>query len=522
MADDIEEIKNQHLDAELDDLFRRLEACPDDADLLARMCYELNIRSFHSAALDLGRRHLGRIDERHEFWYEIVLASGLDQSVLQNLALRLKDTTSIPEGSDGDRLRRNMAMLHLALGEDDQGRGLVDALRDRDEGQYDSRTYELLAESDFTDGDYPRCLLTCDRAAAATGPAARAIRLKGRCFLELGDLERAASCFRESLEMEPNFVRACHSMAILALESGALDRALRYFGRATFINPRFSGNYILLAEAFIDMRRFDLAEAEYRKLLLLEPIQVIRSEVHNALGYVLRKRGDFSAAKAELTRALDLDPQLAVAYYNLGCIAYREDDLDLAERHFNAALNIDPDQVGALVKLGLLNKGRKAPRTAERFFRQALEVNPGQAQAYLGLSELAHSTREVAHQLEYAELAFKYGPENADICNNLGIAYECSGVSDRAETMYLKAIEIDPFHSQAANNLGYLYEKKMDQDPQHAAQWKSKAIDAWKTRYLMCQKTGRSIKGAIEHLLHLGLTQEDIEQLSHAAYPLES
>lgn len=53
-------------------------------------------------------------------------------------------------------------------------------------------------------------------------------------------------------------------------------------------------------------------------------------------------------------------------------------------------------------------------------------------------------------------------PDNADVYNNLGVAYSCLDDFEHAETYYTKAIELDPELAQAYINLSDLYYKAGD------------------------------------------------------------
>ena len=53
-------------------------------------------------------------------------------------------------------------------------------------------------------------------------------------------------------------------------------------------------------------------------------------------------------------------------------------------------------------------------------------------------------------------------PDNADIYNNMGVAYSCLDNFEQAEKFYIKAIELDPELVQAYINLSDLYFKAGD------------------------------------------------------------
>lgn len=53
-------------------------------------------------------------------------------------------------------------------------------------------------------------------------------------------------------------------------------------------------------------------------------------------------------------------------------------------------------------------------------------------------------------------------PDNADVYNNLGVAYSCVGDFEHAENYFTKALELDPQLAQAYINLSDLYYKNGD------------------------------------------------------------
>ena len=53
-------------------------------------------------------------------------------------------------------------------------------------------------------------------------------------------------------------------------------------------------------------------------------------------------------------------------------------------------------------------------------------------------------------------------PDNADVYNNMGVAYSCVGDYEQAVNYYTKAIELDPELAQAYINLSDLYYKTGD------------------------------------------------------------
>ncbi len=512
----------RHFDDDLQQLLLELKENPENVELLSQVCYAFNIRSYHQLCITYARRGLAKDPNHGNLYYELIIASSLDTAhILEEI---LKELERILDERPGDYgAQRNLALVNYFLENDEDGEKiLLSLVNNHEEEQIDRQTYEVLAQIEHAQGNFEGCLDYCDKAIAKPGQTGRAIRLKGMCYQEMGNQDEAMNCYNQALEQEPYFVWACHSYASLHFERGDFKQALRYFGKATFVNPNDPGNLFLMAEAYMDMEAYELAMAELTKLLMCKPIKRIQAEVYNALGYLWIKKGDHDQARQHLTTAIELEPELAVAYFNMGLLAQKEHNFPLADRHFKNAIAIDDHNLDAWIELGFLNIQQKKLEQAEECFNTALELDEDEAQAHLGLSKLAQREKDVDEQLSHAQKAFELDPDHPEICNNLGIAFECNMDYEQAEDAYTRALELDPFHSPAANNLGYLYEKKMKLLPSEEENYRAKAIRAWSKRLQICVIKKKSIKGATTHLLKLGLTQQEIESIAEAPYHPEA
>ncbi len=501
------------LDPELRILISKCENQPKNEVLAVKLCYQLNIRSMHDLTVeyanDAARYHSTSCDLE----FERILATCLNEH--RELEKQAEIIESILKDSpESLPLKRNLALVYFYLEKDDLAYELLADIEDEHHSDVDSRCFEVLAQIYHAREDFDKCLDLCDRAIDAPGPSARAVRLKGLCHLERLDYSSAKSCFLMALDFEPHFVWACHSLGELLFEQGHFDEAFKYFGKAIYINPLDPGNFFLLAEAFMDSDMDDLAIAELRKILMLDIDNRIEAEVYNALGYLYMKQENYAKARQYLKHSLLLVPKLAVAYYNLGRLAAKQSRYGAAEKHYKRALAIDDGQVGAWLELGFINvhQKKKSP-VIKKYFQNAIELDPHDPEPWIGLSKYHRLIGDNDGQLKAAITAYELQPDNGSICNILGIAYECCGMYEDAIAAYKEGLLQDPMNRKAANNLGYLYEKNMEVEPEKEAYWKALAIDAWCKRYIICSKMGKSIAGATNHLLNLGLSNKEIKDL---------
>jgi tetratricopeptide (TPR) repeat protein len=116
----------------------------------------------------------------------------------------------------------------------------------------------------------------------------------------------------------------------------------------------------------------------------------------------------FAEAEELYRRALELDPELAIAHTNLGNIRFRRGDEQGAEELYRRALEIDERQPEAHYNLGYVMLERGEPKRAIGYFEKALESDPRFADAHFNLAMAYEATGEKvrarAHWKRYLEL----------------------------------------------------------------------------------------------------------------------
>jgi tetratricopeptide (TPR) repeat protein len=116
----------------------------------------------------------------------------------------------------------------------------------------------------------------------------------------------------------------------------------------------------------------------------------------------------YERAEELYSRAIRLDPTLAIAYTNLGNIRFRRGDEPGAEELYRRAIQIDPDQPEAHYNLGYVMLERGEGRLATEFFERALQGDPRFADAHFNLAmaweQLGDRVRARPHWKRYLEL----------------------------------------------------------------------------------------------------------------------
>jgi TolB-like protein/cytochrome c-type biogenesis protein CcmH/NrfG len=191
-----------------------------------------------------------------------------------------------------------------------------------------------------------------------------------------------------------------------------------------------------------------------------------------------RASADIGAAEQSFRKAIDLDPQFALAYVGLADTialqldysgAPRESTLSNAEQVVAKALELDPNLAEAWASSGLIANYRQQFDRAEAMFRRALELNPNYAPARHWYSTLLTNVGRPDESLVQMQRAVELDPFSTVIKRALGDALTEQGRFHEAEATYWQAITIDPsrpspYVSLAALN-AYAFDRFTDAVP---------------------------------------------------------
>ena len=131
-----------------------------------------------------------------------------------------------------------------------------------------------------------------------------------------GKREAAIEQFHKSLEIQPNYAKAHKSLAQALAGNGDEEGAPSIIERrckSSRTMPRPTCNLELHWPA----GNIDTAIEHFRRAIEIEPEL---AEAHYNLGLGLAHRGQFDAAFAEFQKSLEFNPSLAEAEHNLGTI----------------------------------------------------------------------------------------------------------------------------------------------------------------------------------------------------------
>lgn len=156
--------------------------------------------------------------------------------------------------------------------------------------------------------------------------------------------------------------------------------------------------------------------------------------------------------------------ETAAEYFARG-VALEEDPHSQTEAiaAYRKVLELDPDHAAAYINLGTLYYNRQDYAKAESHYRKAVEADPRYALAYFDLGNVLDETGRAGEAVKAYKTALQLAPTYADAHYNLALAYEKTRQSRKALQhwrAYLKLDNSGPWATHAKNQIRRLLDNE--------------------------------------------------------------
>lgn len=281
--------------------------------------------------------------------------------------------------------------------------------------------------------------------------------LQAQQLQQAGYLTEAEKLYRQILEVIPEQPDSLHYLGLIYMQKGDFDQAGKFMQQSIKLssNPVFLCNYGLL----LSNRQHDEAIKQYEKALQLKPDY---AEAWFNLGVSFSNTGRLDEAENAYKKALSYRENYIKALNNLVCVQEMQSKSDEARKTFEQILKIVPDSAEAHNNLGAAlakTGGSRNIRKAEQHFREALTLNPKYLEAYVNLGRLYEDSNRIDGAIKCYTKALELEPEYQDASIHLASVLVHDSKYPEAKALYSDVIAKNPHNSMAVAGMGNL--KKM-------------------------------------------------------------
>ena len=399
-------------------------------------------------------------------------------------AIQLKNALQI----DPDDLVARLLLGRTYLRLSDGASAEVQIRHARQGGADEELVLVPLAKSYFIQGKYQQIVDEIASTDDTLEVKAEIHVLRGRAFIELGELDRAEGEFAYATMLRPEYADALMGQGRVLLRRGHFEQGEALVERANAMEPdngdtwhfkaeisRQRGDLNLALTYFdraIELQEFHMPARVGRAALLigldrdeeaLEDIMFVRERLPTdaqaayLYGFVLTRRGDTQEAQAVLSEAVNALKQLPPDFLNehspslylFGLIAYAQGQYDDAYRHLVRFLEFAPSHVKARKLVGSLEIKFGESLTAIDTLESAVVLAPNDPQAHELLGEAYRQRGRYEEAARMFEKASELARDDVDVKAKVIVSHLTMGRRQEAISELESALQQEPDNVQA-------------------------------------------------------------------------
>jgi len=270
----------------------------------------------------------------------------------------------------------------------------------------DPRVAELLGVAYYHADDYPHAIEALapivSKLPADSIERREAEQVLGLSYYLAGRLPEALPLLEQTSRWATDNIQLAQVLGMAYIQTRQPDKAREALARAFGVDPASAGAHLLAAQMMIRVEFFEMADAELREAITLDPRL---PRVNFLLGENAIYRNRIEEGVACLEKELALKPGDAMSLYRIGEAWSRRAAWDKAIPPLQRSIWINPFFSGPYIVLGRAYVATGKPDAAEGMLRHAVELDPNNKAAHYLLGQVFQRLGKVEEAKEQFEIA---------------------------------------------------------------------------------------------------------------------
>ena len=326
----------------------------------------------------------------------------------------------------------------------------------------------LEARRQFQVADFEGVLMTLDNAVAQEPNSAEALAERARFKKIIGMDTEAQADLRKANQINPyaaniyGYYGNLGLLEVLSVQPEASVVELTDFQTLNYYYKSLDQN-LLIAEGeadeigniedvlmAIENDELSVAQTRIDKLFIQNPNS---ATAHDLNGLVLRKKGNYPEARLAFARAVELDPDFAIGWYNLGQVERNLGNYEASQKALNTSIELNKNLTKAYFERAMLRKQLGKKEKALEDYDMILKL---EGKNYMEALVNRGLTKKMMGDFKGAmvdlDKAVEEYPDQPELRKNRGNIHLLLGLPRKAIDDYTKAIQLNGDYPEAYYN----------------------------------------------------------------------
>jgi cellulose synthase operon protein C len=355
------------------------------------------------------------------------------------------------EHAKDPQVEKNYIQLLILKNRTDEANKLNEAFLQSNAKDEEGLTYR--GEIQMAQGKIAEAVRTLQSVITTDPDMAVAHYQLGLALNRSGDLDRAASEWREAVKIHPEMLDGYRMLAGYSARKGDMSALQEYTTRIITLAPAVPDGYALRAVAYMGQKQYPAAEQDARKAIQLAPQAAIG---YLQMGNLTALQGNFSQAENWYKQTLSRDKNSAEALGGLVKVYLAQKKADKALATVNQQIEQAPDNSSFYNLLALVQTSKQDYASAIAAYKKAVALNKNNAEAYFKLALLQAKTGGLDDALASCNEAIANNANESGYYMVMGGIYEKKNDLQKARSSYEKVLQLKPNDPLASNDLAYI------------------------------------------------------------------
>ncbi len=299
------------------------------------------------------------------------------------------------------------------------------------------------------DGKKDEFALLNEQIAANPGNAELFYK-RSQIFMQKKNVRQAFDDISKAVALDSTRYDYYLQLADVSFKGLQIQKSIDAFKKAIALEPKNKEAHLKLSELYLYIKAYPQCLAEANEAL---EIDKNIAKAYFIKGFAYKETADTPRAVSSFQTAVEIQSDYYDAYIQLGNIqAARRNKIAL--QYYNNALRILPSSTEALYNRGLLYQDMGELDKAVQDYNSILVIDRNYADAHynLGYIDLAYK-KDYKSAITHFTDAIRVNNQYAEAFYNRGVAYDFSGDKKSAEKDYRQALNIVPAFKLAKDRL---------------------------------------------------------------------